>query len=172
MLGLIVPKTKKNIAQSKERESLKNILSKISSYYEKNLKSSDLPIKYLKSRGIDGKTAKHYALGYAHNSWDDILNNFGRSEEEKKQLLDCGLLIKKDAGGYYDRFRNRIMFPIRNNKGEIVGFACILDRSNGKSKIDKKIVSQIEIEIPIFKKDDLPKHLKNLKAVKPGSRNI
>ena len=122
MLGLIVPKTKKNIAQSKERESLKNILSKISSYYEKNLKSSDLPIKYLKSRGIDGKTAKHYALGYAHNSWDDILNNFGRSEEEKKQLLDCGLLIKKDAGGYYDRFRNRIMFPIRNNKGEIVGF--------------------------------------------------
>jgi|TARA_B100001750_G_scaffold43946_1_gene32330 DNA primase len=122
MLGLIVPKTKKNIAQSKERESLKNILSKISSYYEKNLKSSDLPIKYLKSRGIDGKTAKHYALGYAHNSWDDILNNFGGSEEEKKQLLDCGLLIKKDAGGYYDRFRNRIMFPIRNNKGEIVGF--------------------------------------------------
>ncbi len=53
-----------------------------------------------------------------------------------------------------------------------MGFACILDRSNGKSKIDKKIVSQIEIEIPIFKKDDLPKHLKNLKAVKPGSRNI
>jgi len=122
MLGLTVPKTKKNTVQSKERENLKNILSKISSYYEKNLKSSDLPIKYLKSRGIDGKTAKHYALGYAHNSWDDILNSFGRSEEEKKQLLDCGLLIKKDAGGYYDRFRNRIMFPIRNNKGEIVGF--------------------------------------------------
>tara|TARA_Y100000817_G_C16509792_1_gene390633 strand:- start:11 stop:592 length:582 start_codon:yes stop_codon:yes gene_type:complete len=70
-----------------------------------------------------------------------------------KSSLECSTLVKK-------------------SEGEIVGFACILDRSNGKSKIDKKIVSQIEIEIPIFKKDDLPKHLKNLKAVKPGSRNI
>jgi len=122
MLGVSVPKTKENIAKSKERNSLKDFLVKISSYYEKNLKNSDLPVKYLKHRGIDGATAKHYALGYANDAWDDILKKFGKTERDIKQLIACGLLIEKDSGGYYDRFRNRIMFPIRNNKGEIVGF--------------------------------------------------
>tara|TARA_Y100001970_G_scaffold285866_1_gene406691 strand:- start:4843 stop:5424 length:582 start_codon:yes stop_codon:yes gene_type:complete len=57
-------------------------------------------------------------------------------------------------------------------KAEILGYACIIDRSNGKSKIDKKIISQIEIEIPTYKKDNLPKNLKDIKPIKPGSRNI
>ncbi len=70
-----------------------------------------------------------------------------------KSSLECSDLVKK-AGG------------------EIIGYACIIDRSNGKSKIDKKIVSQIEIEIPIYNSENLPKHLQNIKAVKPGSRNL
>ena len=55
---------------------------------------------------------------------------------------------------------------------EIIGYACIIDRSNGKSKIDKKIISQVQIEIPTYKKENLPKHLENIKPVKPGSRNL
>ena len=55
---------------------------------------------------------------------------------------------------------------------EIVGYACIIDRSNGESKINNKIVSQIEINIPTYQKDDLPEHLKKIKAVKPGSRDL
>ncbi len=55
---------------------------------------------------------------------------------------------------------------------EIIGYACIIDRSNGMSKIKNKIVSQIEIEIPTYKKDEIPQHLKNLKPIKPGSRNL
>ena len=122
MLGVSVPKTKENIAKSKERNSLKDLLQNISNYYEQNLKGSDKAIKYLKSRGIDGKTAKHYALGFSIDSWDDITHKFGVTQEDKKRLLACGLLIEKDDGGFYDRFRNRLMFPIKNNKGEIVGF--------------------------------------------------
>ena len=122
MLGVSVPKTKENIAKSKERNSLKDLLQNISNYYEQNLKGSDKAIKYLKSRGIDGKTAKHYALGFSIDSWDDITHKFGVTQEDKKKLLACGLLIEKDDGGFYDRFRNSVMFPIRNNKGEIVGF--------------------------------------------------
>ena len=57
-------------------------------------------------------------------------------------------------------------------KAEIIGYACIIDRSNGKSKIDKTIVSQVQIEIPTYKKENLPKHLENIKAIKPGSRNL
>jgi len=60
----------------------------------------------------------------------------------------------------------------RKVNAEIIGYACIIDRSNGKSQIDKTIVSQIEIEIPTYKKENLPKHLKNIKALKPGSRNL
>ena len=56
--------------------------------------------------------------------------------------------------------------------GEIIGFACLIDRSSGKSKINKPIVTQIEIEIPTYKKEDIPKYLKETKAVKPGSRNL
>ncbi len=122
MLGVNVPRTKENIAKSKEKNSLKGLLQNISNYYEQNLKNTDKAIKYLKSRGIEGKTAKHYALGFSKDSWDDITNKFGGTQEDKKKLLACGLLIEKDDGGFYDRFRNRIMFPIKNNKGEIVGF--------------------------------------------------
>ena len=55
---------------------------------------------------------------------------------------------------------------------EIIGYACLIDRSNGKSKINKEIVSQVEIDIPTYKEEDIPKHLKDKKAIKPGSRNL
>jgi len=70
-----------------------------------------------------------------------------------KSSLECSNLVKK-AGA------------------EIVGYACLIDRSSGKSNIANKIVSQIEIEIPTYKKESLPKHLKKIKAVKPGSRQL
>tara|TARA_A100001011_G_scaffold386110_1_gene461291 strand:+ start:1167 stop:1748 length:582 start_codon:yes stop_codon:yes gene_type:complete len=57
-------------------------------------------------------------------------------------------------------------------KAEVIGYACIIDRSNKKSSINKKIISQIEISIPTYKKENLPEHLKNIKATKPGSRNL
>ena len=61
---------------------------------------------------------------------------------------------------------------VENSGAETIGFACIIDRSNGKSIIQKQIISQIEIQIPTYKEDQLPKHLKKIKAVKPGSRKI
>ena len=56
--------------------------------------------------------------------------------------------------------------------GEIVGYACLIDRSAGRTNIDKKIVSQVEIQIPTYSEENLPKHLKGIKAIKPGSRNL
>ena len=58
------------------------------------------------------------------------------------------------------------------NKGNIIGYACIIDRSNGKSHIREKIISQVELNIPTYEKDDLPKELLSIDAVKPGSRNL
>ncbi len=70
-----------------------------------------------------------------------------------KSSLECSTLAKKA-------------------NAEIIGYACMIDRSNGESKIDKTIVSQIEIKIPTYKTENLPKHLENIKAIKPGSRNL
>ncbi len=61
---------------------------------------------------------------------------------------------------------------VKENNADIVGFACIIDRSNGKSEIKDKIISQIELNIPTYKKDNLPKELLSIEAVKPGSRNL
>ena len=148
MVGVAVPKTKEDRVVSKENNHLKNLLSQISEYYEKNLKESKNAIEYFKYRGIDGTTAKHYALGFAKDSWDDVLNNFGKTEKDKKQLLACGLLIKKDGGGYYDRFRNRVMFPIRNNRGEVVGFG-------GRVISDEEPKYLNSPETTLFKKGEL-----------------
>ncbi len=70
-----------------------------------------------------------------------------------KSSLECSKLVEKA-------------------KAEILGYACIIDRSSGKSNIEKKIVSQIQIQIPTYKKDNLPEHLINIKPSKPGSRII
>ncbi len=61
---------------------------------------------------------------------------------------------------------------VKLNNANIIGYACIIDRSNGKSKIKEKIISQIELNIPTYKKDNLPKELLSIEAVKPGSRNL
>ena len=70
-----------------------------------------------------------------------------------KSILECSKLITKFGG-------------------IISGYACLIDRSNGKSKINQKIISQIEINIPTYNKNELPEHLKKIKAIKPGSRNL
>ena len=70
-----------------------------------------------------------------------------------KSSLECSKLIEK-------------------NNGIIIGYACIIDRSNGKSEIKKKIISQIQLDIPTFSKDEIPKELSSIEPVKPGSRNL
>jgi orotate phosphoribosyltransferase len=61
---------------------------------------------------------------------------------------------------------------IKKNKGQVVGFACIVDRSNNQSSINKKIVSQITFDIPTYREDQIPKKLRSIPAIKPGSRNL
>tara|TARA_B100000475_G_scaffold201033_1_gene187174 strand:- start:3939 stop:5669 length:1731 start_codon:yes stop_codon:yes gene_type:complete len=122
ILGMEVPKSNEDIKLSKKQTNLKLLLNQVSEYFQSNLKSSEKAIGYLKNRGIDGKTAKDFCIGYSNDSWDDLTKNFGSTEKNIDQLVEAGLIIKKDKGGYYDRFRNRVMFPIRDNRGDVVGF--------------------------------------------------
>ena len=121
-VGVDVPKTKEDKIKNKRNISLKELLSEVSAHYTSNLSQSKEAINYLKDRGIDGKNAKYFSLGFSNNSWSEILDTFGTSENDKQKLFDSGLIIKKDDGGFYDRFRNRIMFPIKDNRGDVLGF--------------------------------------------------
>ena len=87
-------------------------------FYRDQLRSAQPAIEYLKKRGVTGDTAKLFGIGYAPESWD-ALSSFLK---DARHAVDAGLLIERDGGGVYDRFRNRIMFPIRDTRGRVIGF--------------------------------------------------
>ncbi len=93
-------------------------------FYQTQLKQSDNAINYLKKRKLTGQTAIHFAIGYAPNEWQNLTAVFPDYHTEKTRniLTRAGLVITHDNGKYYDRFRDRIMFPILNQKGEIIAF--------------------------------------------------
>lgn len=93
-------------------------------FYREQLKVSEKAIAYLKERGLSGKTAARFAIGYAPPGWQNLESVFAnyRSAGTRKLLAQAGLIIVTDEAKQYDRFRDRIMFPILNQKGQIIGF--------------------------------------------------
>src|SRR5690554_935318 len=103
-------------------EGLVPLLHEADQLYRRLLRETPKAIDYLKQRGIDGPTAARFGLGYAPDAWDTIRNALGRDERRTNKLIEAGLLIRNEQGRVYDRFRDRIMFPIRNVKGDVIGF--------------------------------------------------
>ena len=123
--GLPIPKEATHIEIDKDRAELYELMEMITRFYTKQLKehsASSSAIDYLKKRGLTGEIAKQFEIGFAPPGWDNLLDNFGQSNEAKERLEKIGMTIKKDNGGYYDRFRNRIMFPIRDVRNRVIGF--------------------------------------------------
>lgn len=107
-------------APEQNASALYALMQQVNRLYQFQLRQSPLAINYLKERGLDGETAKRFAIGYAPAGWDFLCRQFV-SQHEQKSLEDLGLLIKKERD-YYDRFRNRVMFPIRDRRGRVIGF--------------------------------------------------
>ena len=107
-----------------ERARLLDLLESAASYYEKNLyERKDVGV-YLKERGMAGETAKSFRLGYALNSWDAALSHLRQAGFKPEEVERAGLAIKSEKdSGHYDRFRARIMFPLFDGAGRIVGFS-------------------------------------------------
>jgi DNA primase len=119
-LGLEIPRSDSENAQIKQSQNYYQLLEKVNLYYQKQLRDNGaLAIDYLKKRGLDGKTAKKYQLGLSQNGWHHLEQAF---KYEKKALLATGMLISRDDKKVYDRFRNRIMFPIHDKRGRIIAF--------------------------------------------------
>ena len=129
--GLVVPESdfspedrQKAVEHQKKQHSLVDVLESASAHFKKNLKESPKAIQYLKHRGLSGEVAKQFGLGYALDEWTALGKVFDNYADP--MLVESGLVIenKEDPAQEkrYDRFRDRIMFPIRNIKGECIGF--------------------------------------------------
>jgi len=127
--GLTVPREVQSEAQIKreqERKSIYSLLEKADEFYQQQLRhhaSKHMAVNYLKGRGLDGKTAKDYGVGFAPPGWDNLLKSLAANDEDKHLLIEGGMLIHHDSDKkLYDRFRHRIMFPIRDIRGRVIGF--------------------------------------------------
>lgn len=133
LAGVELPKTSSHYKKDDLLPALYDLMEKVSLYYYEQMRKSQRAIDYLKKRGISGQFAQQFQLGYALPGWSHVLDLFGKSEVDKKKLLEAGLVIKKDEGGYYDRFRERIMFPIHDHRGRVIGFGGrIIDQGEPK----------------------------------------
>lgn len=101
------------------------ILDQAADFYKAQLKNPQVrerAIAYLKRRGLTGETARDYAIGFAPPGWDNLIKHLNADQEKLQLLIDAGLAVKNDRGRIYDRFRDRIMFPIRDPRGRTIGF--------------------------------------------------
>lgn len=105
-------------------QELYEAMRSVTQFYREQLKQSPKAIEYLKKRGLTGQTAARFAIGYAPEDWQNLSETFPdyHSEKTKHILLRTGLMVTNDNDKHYDRFRDRIMFPIVNQKGQIVAF--------------------------------------------------
>ena len=120
-LGIEIP-YEQNQQPIKKNNNLYDLLTEIQAHYQSLLKKNTSAIKYLKNRGITGDIAKRFNIGFAPSGWRNILDKYGTSKNNINELFKLGLIIRKDNNNYYDRFRERIMFPIRDNRGRYIGF--------------------------------------------------
>ena len=120
-IGLKVPNdAPQKIEKSTEYSNLEEVIKIASIFYQKQLRESPKAINYLKSRGLTGEIAKEFSIGYAPEGWQNLQIPFKKYED--KILVKAGLVVKNEKGKYYDRFRNRIIFPIYSDKGKVIGF--------------------------------------------------
>ena len=121
--GIDVPRESNTHQASEKKEdlnSLYQLMEQTADFYVQQLRNSDdgkKAVDYLKARGVNSDCANEFLLGYAPDEWKALANSF-----DHNALIKAGLLISKEDGQVYDRFRNRIIFPIRDKRGRIVGF--------------------------------------------------
>jgi len=133
--------------QKQDTASLAQALTESDRYFREQLRkaSAGEAVEYLKNRGLDGKTAADFGLGYAPPGWDNLLKHLGTTPQKREALVKSGMLIEKDNGDFYDRFRHRIMFPIHNYRGQLVAFG-------GRTLGDDKAKYLNSPETPLFHK--------------------
>ena len=162
-LGLAVPREKSSRNYVEVDQRIFQALEKAERVYKQELRNMPAAVDYLKGRSLTGVTARDFGIGYAPEGWhclSEILHEEGVSAEV---MLKAGLTIKNDSGRVYDRFRHRIMFPIRDVRGRVIGFG---GRKLGDEEGPKYLNSP---ETPVFAKNQ---ELYGLYEARKALRNI
>jgi DNA primase len=144
-VGLKLPELPSRALALPEREGpdLYELLQRAARFYHEQLKASPRAIAYLKGRGLSGQTAARYHLGFAPPGWQGLAAAFERYED--KALAECGLVVENE-GKRYDRFRERVMFPILNQRGLVIGFGGrVISGDDGPKYMNSP-------ETPVFEK--------------------
>jgi len=127
-LGMEVPRDRRGDdgGASAKRKSLYDILEQSSVFFREQLRghsSKDRAVQYLKGRGVTGEIARDYAIGYAPPGWDNLMKKLAVSNADRQLLIDAGMLTDNpEESKTYDRFRDRVMFPIRDLRGRTIAF--------------------------------------------------
>ena len=148
-LGLEVPRERTAGPAPKQVDAgLLDVLAQAEKVYRQALKDAPQVIEYLRSRGLTGEVARDFGIGYAPQGWQTLQEALPSAKTEV--LIEAGLLVKNEKGRVYDRFRDRVMFPIRDTKGRVIGFGGrILPGEGGDAQGPKYMNSP---ETPLFQK--------------------
>jgi DNA primase len=120
-VGMQVPKVSERVQTERAKKApLTELMLRAARFYKEQLKASPKAIDYLKGRGLTGEIAAKFGLGYAPDEWQGLEKVF--PDYKDPALLECGLVIENDQGRRYDRFRDRVMFPILDQRGNVIGF--------------------------------------------------
>jgi DNA primase len=128
-LGLEVPREGgTEVGAARADEPLYALMTQVARHYAQLLEHEPRVRDYLAGRGLNPETVARFCIGYAPNSWNDVLRRFGATEADRRRLADAGLIVERERGQgqgaerHYDRFRDRIMFPIRDSRGRVIAF--------------------------------------------------
>jgi DNA primase len=113
------PRTPEEAARKERETDLYGVMEQAMDFYRAELKKSPRAVEYLKGRGLSGEIAARFRIGFAPDDWQGLKQPFEKYED--KSLVECGLVIENE-GKRYDRFRDRVMFPILNARGAVIGF--------------------------------------------------
>jgi len=123
-VGMEIPQGSYSASSTQnDSKPLYELMQQVANFYRQQLKEhpkGSQAIDYLKARSLSGDTVAEFNIGYAPPGWDTLQKHLG--SDNVQPLATTGMLIKKDSGGHYDRFRERIMFPIRDSRGRVIGF--------------------------------------------------
>jgi len=141
-LGVEVPREQGSApVQPAVSDDLYTLMGKVATFYQEQLLASDRARDYAKKRGLTREIAEQFGVGYAPDSWNEVLKRFGASEASRTKLMETGLIRARDPEkghggnnpGHYDYFRDRLMFPIRDQRGRVIAFGGrVLDQGEPK----------------------------------------
>ena len=135
--GLEIPREARAVRDQPDTTGpLLDALSQADRFFRRMLREhpqAPAAVDYLKRRGLSGEIAADFGLGFAPDGWDNLIKAVAANDAARDALITAGLAVKKDGGGFYDRFRNRVMFPIHDHRGRLIGFGGrVLDSGEPK----------------------------------------